>query len=397
MRHDTGASGVEFLDAGSTGPDDAVGDGPRSRSRWVAVLAVGTAVIALIAALTGQRDTQSAAPNPVRGSSSAPIASPAPPPLPTAAPVSVTDLGHPLLGVTAGWELFGRGDGVLVRVQFARGRITRTVVPGLQSTGPVSFVVADRRALIRPIDVVPGYTVAAGQPARPMSTRLADSGPMLPGPDPGHVWVAPDPERLMMALVGVDGSRTGTTIRLPPESSPLDAVADGAGYVLITSPRGVFDARPGALRRISTGSLLAVGPTGWLVAESDRRQREVLVHIDSRSGRRHVVGPAPPAGPPAGLIAPDGRTAVIFAADYDVTPYMLELTGAAERPVELPGLSVDVSDAATIAWSPDSRWLFAIDTIGAVRVIDVRSRQIRTLAAPLPPLRQLVVTSGPAR
>ena len=354
------------------------------------MLAAAAAVVALIAALTGHRDTRSAAPSPVPRPPAPPIANPP-------APVAVTDLGHPLLGVTAGWELFGRGDGVLVRVQLARGRITRTVVPGLQSTGPVSFLVGNGRALIRPIDFVPGYVVADGQPARPMPTSLVDSGPILPGPDPAHVWVAPDPERTMMALAGVDGGRTGTTIRLPPESSPLDAVADGAGYVLIASPRGVFDARPDALRRISTGSLLAVGPTGWLVAETDRRRHEVLVFIDSRNGRRHVVGPALPGGPPDGVIAPDGRTAVIFAADYDVTPYVLPLAGAVRHPVELPGLSIDVSDAGTVAWSPDGRLLFAVDTTGVVRVIDVRTGQISTLDAPLPRLRQLVVTGGPAR
>src|SRR5258708_8731036 len=49
-------------------------------------------------------------------------------------PVQVTSVGHPLLGVRAGWELFGLGPRQVVRIPLARARITRTAVPGLLST-----------------------------------------------------------------------------------------------------------------------------------------------------------------------------------------------------------------------------------------------------------------------
>src|SRR5258708_16250107 len=72
-------------------------------------------------------------------------------------PVQVTDAGLPLLGVRAGWELFGLGPGEAVRIQLARARITRTPFPGLQSSGPVTPPAAPHQVIVRPLDYVPGY------------------------------------------------------------------------------------------------------------------------------------------------------------------------------------------------------------------------------------------------
>src|ERR1700722_10441569 len=63
---------------------------------------------------------------------------------PARSAVTVTQASHRLLGVRAGWGLLGYGPGRTVRVQFARGRVTRTVLPGLDSNGPVSFVAGGR-------------------------------------------------------------------------------------------------------------------------------------------------------------------------------------------------------------------------------------------------------------
>jgi hypothetical protein len=97
-------------------------------------------------------------------------------------PVTVRNLDHSLLGVSSGWELFGRSDGEVIRVQPARGRITRTRVPALASTGPVTFVVTATSAMIRPIDSVPGLLVPDGHPARQMPTDVSTGGPLFPGP-----------------------------------------------------------------------------------------------------------------------------------------------------------------------------------------------------------------------
>ena len=68
-------------------------------------------------------------------------------------------MGHRLLGVRAGWELFGLGPSEVVRIQLARARITRTVFPGPQSSGPVTLLAGPYQAIVRPLDYVPGYLV----------------------------------------------------------------------------------------------------------------------------------------------------------------------------------------------------------------------------------------------
>ena len=39
-------------------------------------------------------------------------------------------VGHSLLGVTAGWELFARGPDDLLRIQLAQGQITQMAATG---------------------------------------------------------------------------------------------------------------------------------------------------------------------------------------------------------------------------------------------------------------------------
>ncbi len=92
--------------------------------RWPVILA-GAVVIAVVAVLALGR-------HPARSD-------------PAPAAVAVTQAGHRLLGVRDGWELLGFGPRRTVRVQFARGRVTQTVLPVLASNGPVSFVAAQAR------------------------------------------------------------------------------------------------------------------------------------------------------------------------------------------------------------------------------------------------------------
>src|SRR5689334_9274203 len=69
----------------------------------------------------------------------------------SAAKITRQEAGRPLLGVTAGWELFGWGPEALVRIELARGRVTRTTVEPPNSSGPVSFVVGRDWAVVRPL------------------------------------------------------------------------------------------------------------------------------------------------------------------------------------------------------------------------------------------------------
>lgn len=296
-------------------------------------------------------------------------------------------VGPHLLGVTDDWELIGRGPGQLVRIELAAGRLTRTSVPSIESSGPVSLIVEPDRVVVRPLDYVPGYQVVDGDFSSALPPALRHGGLALPGPRAGTVWALRSPGSAMR-LVQIDGGLTGTTVRLPADSW---ATSDGAGYILASTPNAVWWARPHRLTRISAGSLQAVGPTGWMVREC-RLGRCQSVAIDRRSGERSSLpGPALPAGVPVGVIAPDGSTAALFHLAFSDTASLtlLDLHSGDRREVDVP-VSATSFDS-TVAWSPDSRWLFVSDVHRGLVVVDAENGDISDLGVSLPPIDQLAV------
>lgn len=322
---------------------------------------------------------------------------------PTSAPVrrsahplapDVRRTGFRLLGVHAAWELFGRGAGFVVRIQLARGRITTTPVPLLASTGPVSFVVSGSQALVRPLDSVPGYVVTDGKPAHGASGALAAGGPVLPGPMPNSFW-APD-RRGRVVLVDGTGRPVvpRRTIRIPGEGFPQP---DGSGYVLNETARGSYDERPGHRILITHGSVLGVGPAGWLTASCERGRCRYVV-VDAAGSRRSVRIHARPGtlrGSTPGLISPDGsRVALVTSQGVE----LVDLTTGAVATV-MRGVDSQAAADGQLVWSPDSRWLivvraggvFAIRTPHRVVVGRPVAPIVRTLGVRLPPVLQVAV------
>jgi hypothetical protein len=401
---------VDFLDAG---PERGVGASFRLRRRpRLVLLLVAAAVVAVpVIAVVRSGGSPAGSPTPPpRAASSRSSASgklPASSSAVSTSAVSVTILGHPLLGVRAPWELFGRGPGVVVRIQFARGRITRTAHPPLLSGGPVTFVTDAEGALVRPIDFVPGYLIPDGEPAREAPGALGAGGPVFPGPDPRHLWVSSSTNDNRMVLVGMDGRRTGPWIAAPPQSAPVNtsplAIPDQTGYLLFPGIGGVYDVRPSGTSRVTTGTLLAVGPTRWLAAECTSRNRCRPVVIDRSTGVRYPLNTRVPLGTrlngadlsTAGVISPDGATAAVLVGSPQARIEIIDLaTGAAHA---LP-LRIDLSGADTgwawdtMVWSPDSRWLF-VAANGDLDAVSQRTGQItnlsHTLGPALPQLFQL--------
>jgi hypothetical protein len=401
---------VEFLD---TGPERGAGASFRLRRRPRLVLLVVTAATVAVAVIAVVR-SGSPAGSPTAPPRTAGSRQSAPGPSSTASSgvvststVSVTILGHPLLGVRARWELFGRGPGVVVRIQFADGRITRTAHPGLLSGGPVTFVTDAEGALVRPIDFVPGYLIPDGEPTREAPGALGAGGPVFPGPDPRHLWVPGGTNDDRMMLVGMDGRRTGPWIAAPPQSSPINtsllAIPDQAGYLLFPGIGGVYDARPSGTSRVTTGTVLAAGPTRWLAAECTSRTRCRPVVIDRSTGVRYPLNTRVPLSSrlndaglsAAGVISPDGATAAVLVGSPQASIEIINLaTGTAHA---LP-LRIDLSEADTgwaweaMVWSPDSRWLF-VAAQGDLDAVNQRTGQItnlsHTLGPALPQLFQL--------
>jgi hypothetical protein len=404
---------VEILDAG---PGRGVGAAFLLRRRpKLLLLLVAAAAVAVIAVVRSGSPAGSPTTSPraagSRSSAPGPSSTASPGVVPTPA-VPVTILGHPLLGVHARWELFGRGPGVVVRIQFARGRITRTAHPALSSGGAVTFVTDAEGALVRPIDFVPGYLIPDGEPARAAPAALDAGGPVFPGPDPRHLWVSSSTSDDRMVLVGMDGRRTGPSIAAPPQSSPVNtslfAIPDQTGYLLFPGIGGVYDVRPSGTSRVTTGTVLAVGPTRWLTAVCNNHARCRPVVIDRSTGVGYPLNTPVPLSTrlngavpsTAGVISPDGSTVAVLVGSPQARIEIIDLvTGTAHAlPLRIDLSEVDMGWAwESMVWSPDSRWLFIAN--GDLYVVSQRTRQItnlsHTLGSTLPQLFQLSMRNVP--
>jgi hypothetical protein len=390
-RHDPASSDMGWIDPDLPDADDLV---EMRGGRWrgwhilglvAAVLAAGTSLV-----IRNNADhPKNAARQPA-----APFQSVTPnPPVPA---VQTTTLGGPLLRVPESWELFARGPGVMVRVQLAAGAITRTFVSQPYSRG-VSFVVGPDRAIIRPLDSVPGYEVRDGKSAHDLSGVFGSGGVALPGPDRGHLWVETGAGRsASMTLVGFDGRRTRTAIPIPLGPRDVDfASADGAGYLLFRLTGGVYRATPDGLLRVTAGHVLAAGPTRWLTLECDARQHCTPTVIDRATGHRHIL-PASMSRylPGGGVISPDGRTAALFRAEIftgDLAVHLIDLATGADRAtgVTLTPPSDTLDPQGPLVWSPDSRWLFAADSREQLTVIDKRTDRVHFLGVGVTGVRQV--------
>jgi hypothetical protein len=399
---------IDWFDLGSAGEPGSDKPPRQPWPRWFTLAVIAAVVVAFgLAALNHQRRAGSATPatTPTTSASSTRPATPSPSMtvsistvVPSPSTVSITRVGHPLLGTTAGWELFGRGEGVLVRIELAAGRITRTTIPGLQSSGPAFLVAGSDRVVIRTLDDEPSYLVSDGKPARELSPSLIQGGQVFPGPASNQIWVVAPSDNLstVMVLSTLDGARLAGSIRIPPESSAFNAVADGAGYLLVTGVGGIYDARPGSLHRITTGSLLAVGPTGWLVLECDEQHRCQPLLVNRVDGSRrvlHVNAVVEQLG--LGVISADGSTAAMVSqgSESGLGVYLLDLASGKRR--ELGIMVNEQTYGDNFAFSPDGRWLFVVNSFGTLVVVNCRTGAVGDLGVPLPDLKQLVVR--PAR
>jgi hypothetical protein len=376
------ADDVEWLD---TEPPPKPALPPSPRRAWYLLLGAVAVAVVLVLALTRHQTKRAAAPSPTPTptpstsvSTVLPKSSVAPTP-----PVSLIDLGRPLLNVPATWALVARGGDAVYQIQLATGRIARTSAP-ISSSGPVSLVVGPHDVIVRPWDCVDGYLIRDGEPASDLRGMLAHCGPALPGPRPGQVWVQTgEQDHPRMVLVGLDGRPTGVSV----PGQGYEGASDGAGYVLVDLVGGTYDARPDGLHRITIGRVLASGPTGWLAEECDDRHHCTMDVIDRRSGAHRPIGPARDDQYSGGVISPDGTLAALTTQtdqDQDADLHLIDLGSGADRAtrVTLRG------DA--MVWSPYSQWLFVANAAGRIVAVD-RAGRARTLNTRLPAITQLAM------
>lgn len=322
----------------------------------------------------------------------APAAGPA---LPHTSTVTTTDLGRPLLDVPDDWELFGQGEGVVVRMELARGRITGTSMPELGSASPIHFVVGQDRAIVHPMDWVPGYVVHDSKPATGLPPALSQATSTLPGPDPWHLWAETEAGTgSALTLLTLDGQPVGVQIPIPPDATVQ--ASDRAGNVLMFGVGGMYDARPDGMHRITSGTLLAVGPTRWLALECDERYRCAGNVIDrASSARRALKTPLDSYEQNAGAISPDGRMAALLQPNgvRGSNVHLLDLVTGADRVTGVMTRSHQTLGGRALVWSPDSRWLFVTDGAGQVLAVNRAGKSV-VLDAQVGRLDQLALRTG---
>ena len=362
------------------------------RHRWVKWVLVGL-VAGSFAFVVANRDKGSSNPPVQTPTASASALVEQPTSTPTA-PI-IVNAGHPLLGITAGWQLFARSDAdnSSIQIDFAHGRVTETTIPVLDSSGPVSYLVGPDWAIVRPLDNVPADLVPDGKPAHQLSWPEINGGYTVPGPDPSHLWVEDDRgSQVKMDLVDVNGKMSAPSITFPGEvQGGIDS--DYAGYVLVSIVDGIYDARPGKLTLVTKGDLIAAGPTQWFVHECDANRACSNVVINRTTGARKVLSSFDfsPIGI-VGAISPDGKTAGVFAADQSgalPSLHLVDLSTGVDRPVVA---SVEPSDPnESLVWSPDGKWLFVADQNGELKVIDPKDASVHGIGVQLPLIAQIAL------
>jgi hypothetical protein len=374
--------------------------GDRPRRRWPGRLPLLLAAVLAAAFVAYQVHRTDLAATPAASTpptTSAPPSTPAAAPAPPsaiAAPV-MSDVGHALLGATTDWELIGLGAAGVVRIQPAAGRITSTPLPPLNTTGPLSLVAGPNWTMVRPLDSVAGYLVPDGQPARELTGELSHGGPAVTGPDGSTVWIIKTAgSGPVMTLVDTQGRLTGPTLPFPRDGGG-QLTPDGTGYLIFEGIGGAYDIRPDGMRRITTGALVAVGPTRWVALECDEAYRCTTVAIDRRTGARRTLNVVSQPYRPLGVVSADGARAAFFTTDpagLTVT-HLVDVATGQDRVLPLPGQMN--GENSTMAWSPDGRWLFVASPTGTLYIVEAATGQARDIGVPLPPISQIVVRPAP--
>lgn len=273
---------------------------------------------------------------------------------------------------------------MVVRLQFPSGRATATPLPTLGHSGPVSFVAAAHRVIVRPYEAVEGFAVVDDHGVTPLTELLAEGGVLLPAGNQSrwelrHLWLV---QGTSIRLVDDQGVKPISAIPVPPGFTVVGP--DGAGEVLLAGPGGVYDANTVGLTRVTTGRVLAMGAPGWLVLDCGRYGRCVLALINRGGFSRARVAAATPRylRRTRGIISPDGRTAALLEPDPSThTPRVHLLNLSTGRDHALP-LHVKTRSPSSMAWSPDSQRLFV--ATGRVEIVNPRTRRIRALHAAPP-------------
>jgi hypothetical protein len=148
------------------------------------------------------------------------------------------------------------------------------------------------------------------------------------------------------------------------------------------------------------GTIIAVGPASWLTVTCGALYRHCRYQvIDTADGARRLLPGAVVddlydfGWPPAGVIAPDGSTAALPETGLGgaTTVHLISLRTGITKDLSVRIGAGDSAYQESMAWSPDSRWLFVATASGKLVAVNALSDQVQPLAVTLPPVDQVAI------
>ncbi len=288
------------------------------------------------------------------------------------------------LGPTTPWNLYALVGSQIVRVEMATGRTTTLRTPLLGEEGtPMAIVPLPGRVLVQ-------AAYGAGTNAffvsdADFSARSSTGG----GFTAGLTFAALGTQRLWFSRTDDNVNRLdlldlaatpvrGGSVTLPGDLFADSARSDGGLAVLVDGIDGAYRVEGAAIRRITTGILIARSDAGWLVSECDDEHRCALSFVDRRTLARRALGPFLGSQYQGGSISPDGRRAVVVeATESSSQAHVIDLVTGTRRPVARVTPSYGPGgNSANVVWSPDSRWLVLVTDTGTVAGVDLSSTRL---------------------
>jgi hypothetical protein len=222
-------------------------------------------------------------------------------------------LRQPVQNVSSGWQLFGVGNDVILRVDVGSSSVTTTRIPPLGDSQV--FVVPGRRQLVvHPVAGDAGWLVADDAAPTRLPPRLAGVGAVLPGPDLDHVWTQVGRgSTTSMALVYAEDGWPPVVVPVP-EFATTGPVSDGVGGLIFQGMGELYRISPTGEQTVRNAMVLAVGHGNLLTLGPGVRGRWRST-LQLRNGRMQDLPVA--IGPqfPHGVLAPDASRVVLYAVD----------------------------------------------------------------------------------
>lgn len=409
--------------------DDGLTSSPAARRRsaawwWmllvlvVAVLVTGTVVglhLALPPTTPEPAPTSPTSPA-LQAGTPPPTQTPTPSRPKPGAPVLIKAGDGPLLPGIGTGEVYAQSATGIFRIEFATGRITRTATPDLQEHA--TFLAGSGWVLVKSRWSPTGAFVRDGQPASPLPQQFDGEGFLHAGPG-GRLWMEPEPSTdptasTTLQLAELDGRPVQERkVTAPRSAAPYAIITDGYGGVLLTSHGGVYRLDPGQpresgrIRLVTRGELVAVGGRRLLVWDCDARARCQMVLLDQRTWHR-ATRPATARTLLAeggigidrndygdGSLSPNGTHLAVMADDSAgrFRAHVIDLRSGEDT--VLPGVGPDSNVNRQLAWSTNSRWLFAL-TDHQIRAYDTRTHTHQDLPLGGEQLLHLTTANDPA-